>query len=82
MTRAQWLDTLFPRFITREFAMKQVGYSSLHEIVCRLDGVQPGDRFDGIATISSFTMFGLGFFPRQIGPVRPWKNPHDRRRTA
>lgn len=82
MTRAQWLDTLFPRFTTREFAMKQVGRSSLHDIVCRLDDVKPGERFDGIATISSFRLFGLALFPKQIGQVRPWRNPHDRRRTA
>lgn len=82
MTRAKWLDMLFPRFITREFAMKQVGRSSLHDIVCLMDDVKPGERFDGVGTISSFSLFGMALFQKQIGQVRPWRNPHDRRRTA
>lgn len=82
MSLPRTLSILIPRFITREFAMKQVGRSSLHDIVCLMDDVKPGERFDGVGTISSFSLFGMDLFQKQIGQVRPWRNPHDRRRTA
>lgn len=81
MKRGSLLD-LAPRFVTEEFAMKQVGRSSLHDIVCLMVDVKPGERFDGVGTISSFRLFGVALFQKQIGRVRPWHNPHDRRRTA
>jgi hypothetical protein len=82
MRRGGLLDLLVPRFVTEEFAMKQVGRSSLHDIVCLMAVVKPGERFDGVGTITSFRLFGLALFPKQIGRVRAWRNPHDHRRTA
>jgi hypothetical protein len=80
--RARLFDQWVPHFATHPMAMKRIGYSSLYDIVCRMDDVRPGEAFDGIATISSFVLFGRGWFPQQVGKIRPWRNPHELRATA
>ena len=71
------LDLLLPRFIREDLAVNRVGYSSMYEIVHRLEDVRPGECFDGIATFSSFAAFGFSFFVRQVSEIRPFVNPHD-----
>lgn len=78
MNLPRLLDILIPRFITTEMAMKQIGRSSLFDIVCCMDAVEPRQRFDGVATITSFSVFGVRLFPSQRGEIRPWVNPHDK----
>jgi hypothetical protein len=75
---ARILDIVIPRFVTEDVAVKQVGRSSMHEIVCSMKDIRPRERFDGIATYRMFNLFGFGFFQKQIGEVRPWANPHGR----
>lgn len=82
MTRAEWFDMLVPHFTTRQMAMIRIGRSSLHDTVCLMDDVSPGDKYDGVATISCFVLLGYDCFRRQIGPVRPWLNPHERSAAA
>lgn len=86
LTRQQkltrWIDNWVPHFSTRQMAMKRIGYSSLYDIVCLMDDVRPGETFDGIATISNLVMFGRGWFPKQVGQIQPWRNPHELRTTA
>lgn len=70
------LDALIPRFVTEDVALagnEQQGY----RIVCCVDDIEPDERFDGIATIKCFNLFGFGLFPQQVGEVRSWINPHD-----
>jgi hypothetical protein len=82
MNRAELFDLVVPHFTTRQMAMRRVGRSSLHESVCLMDDVRPGDKFDGVASISCFVFLGSGWFPRQVGAIRPWLNPHDRSAAA
>lgn len=66
------LDLLVPRFITEDVALEQLddGYHP----VCCMDDVRPGERFDGIVAMRSFTWMGVAFAPRVIGEVRPWQS--------
>jgi hypothetical protein len=76
-------DFLIPRFITEEVALRYVGddftapYSewSDYEIACSLVDVQPGEWFDGIATVDAFQFLGFGISYR-IGEFRKFVNPH------
>ncbi|MBB3017642.1 hypothetical protein FHR70_000682 [Microvirga lupini] len=71
------LDIIVPRFISEDTAVRRVGKSSMYEPVCSMKDIDPGERFDGIATYVMFNLFGQGLFPRQVGSIRPWVNPHD-----
>lgn len=69
-------DVLVPRFITEDVAIKRVGNSSSwdeFEIVCSLADVDPGEQFDGIATVDCFQFLGIGISYR-IGNFRPWSS--------
>lgn len=81
MSLSKLLDILVPRFVTEDVAVKQVGRSSIHEIVCSMKDVRPGERFDGVATMRTFNLFGFGLFPAQVGDVRRWENPRSKARS-
>lgn len=74
-----WLwDVVIPRFLTEEVAIMFVGDPiganngwGDYEIVCSLSDAQPGESFDGIATVDAFQAFGFGFAYR-IGNFRAW----------
>lgn len=66
----QLIDLIIPRFITEDVALHDNGQG--YEIVCCMDDVQPGERFDGVATMRCFNLFGSGIWPKQVGEVRPW----------
>lgn len=68
-------DRLVPRFLTEDVAVASRG--DVPDVVCSMLDIEPGEEFAGIATVRSFTWFGLCFLPRQIGAIRPWVNPHD-----
>jgi hypothetical protein len=72
------LLVLIPRFVTREMAMWRIGRSSLYDVARELRHVGPREKYDGIATVTSFNLFGLTLMERQVGNVRPWINPHDK----
>lgn len=85
MSLRNLLDALIPRFMTEEVAVEEysdyfncIGIDAQYEIVCSMRDIKPGERFDGIATMRVFNLFGMGLFPKQIGEVRPWVNPHDK----
>lgn len=67
-------DILIPRFITEDVAMERVapgeGWDKF-EIACSMADVQPGERFDGIAEVDSFTWLGFGMTYR-VGNFRHW----------
>lgn len=65
------LDLLMPSFITEDVALELLedGYHP----VCSMDDVRPGEQFDGIVAMRSFTWMGMAFAPKVIGEVRPWK---------
>lgn len=65
-----------PRFVTADYAVKRVGRSSIYEIVCVMGDVRPGERFDAIAQYSHLAIGNWGFFPRQVGSIRAFVNPH------
>lgn len=68
-------DVLIPRFITEDVAIERVGGGNTWDafaIVCSMADVQPGERFDGIATVDSFQFLGMGITYR-IGNFRPWE---------
>ncbi|WP_273761552.1 hypothetical protein [Aeromonas hydrophila] len=64
------MDLLVPRFITEDVALELLedGYHP----VCSMDDVRPGERFDGIVAMRSFTWLHVALFPRIVGEVRPW----------
>ncbi len=64
--RFAW-DYLIPRFITEDVAVAMVG----SEIVCSMEDVEPGERFDGIADVDAFMWFGIGVTYR-VGNFRKW----------
>jgi hypothetical protein len=70
------LAFLMPHFETNDYAVTRVGRSSVYEIECPLNLVYPGERFDAVATYTCFVWLWWGFFPRQIGGVRPYFNPN------
>lgn len=77
-TILSWLcfaaDILTPRFITEDVAMERVGPGDgwdSFDIACSMADVQPGERFDGVAEVDSFTWLGFGTTYR-IGNFRPW----------
>lgn len=79
------LDVLTPRIVTEDVALEEysdyfncMGIDEQYGIVCSMRDIKPGERFDGIATMRVFNLFGMGLFPKQIGDVRPWVNPHDK----
>ena len=67
-------DVLIPRFITEDVAIRRIGMGSGwsdFEIVCAMSDVEFWETFDGIATVDSFQIFGVGFSYR-IGNFREW----------
>lgn len=78
---AAWFlyDFLVPRFITEEVALRYVGdpitttWSEWgdYEIECSLSDVEPGESFDGIATVDSFVFLWFGITYR-VGNFRAW----------
>lgn len=74
------LEFLIPRFMVEDVALewRDDGY----HIVCSTDDLLDWEVFDGIVTVRCFSWLGLGAFPKQIGEVRPFVNPHSTRVTA
>lgn len=68
-------DLLVPRFLTEDVAL--VFTPDGPDVACSMINIAPGETFDAIVTLRSFTWLGVCMFPRQIGAVRPWVNPHD-----
>jgi hypothetical protein len=64
------LDYLVPRFITEDVAL--IEQAEGFEIVCCIADVEPGERFDAVATIRCFNLLGFDLWPKQVGEVRPW----------
>ena len=71
--RFAW-DYLIPRFITEDVAVAMVGGGEnwdAFEIVCSMEDVASGERFDGIAEVDAFMWFGIGVTYR-VGNFRAW----------
>jgi hypothetical protein len=66
-----------PHFVTEEVAFALCPDCPAMHPVCCMDDIEPGEVFDGIATVSCFSLFGRAFFSRVISDIRPWVNPHD-----
>ena len=69
-------DFLIPRFITEDVALRYAGNGleegwGCSEIVCSMEDVEPGERFDGIAEVDAFMWFGIGVTYR-VGNFRAW----------
>lgn len=67
-----------PRFITEDCA---VDYEVCGEDVYLSETVpmflvREGETFDGIVTIRCFNLFGIAIFPKAVGGIRPFVNPH------
>lgn len=77
------IDIMIPRFITED-CPAHVEYcgecSHPHPFPAgSMTLVRPGDRFDGILTVSYFNLFGFAFRMRwDEATMRPWVNPHDK----
>lgn len=69
--RFAW-DVIVPRFITEDVAIDRVGLDDFM-IVCSLADVEPGERFDGIATVDAFQFLGMGI-TYCIRNFRPWED--------
>lgn len=69
---------LVPRFLTEDVVYDNCSDEGGDYIQCMLplDLVEPGERFDGIATVETFAWFGYGFFTKILSQ-REFKNPHD-----
>ena len=81
MSLRRLLDILIPRFMTENAAVDNTycdHCDNPHLVaICCMDDVEPGEEFEGIVTMSFFNLFGFALFPKQVGDVRPWVNPHD-----
>lgn len=77
---ASFLVGLIPRFETEDWAVEYVGDGS-HEVepVKCMQYVDPDEEYDGIASLSYFTWFGVAFGGSGVVMMRPWVNPHDER---
>lgn len=66
---------LVPRFLTEDVALRFVGGDrtglGTYEIVCCMNDVLPGEAFDAVATVDSFSWLGFGVTYR-VGECRPW----------
>jgi hypothetical protein len=71
------LDILIPRFITEDVALVECDEG--YEIACSMKDVQPWEDFHGVVTMQCFNFFGFGLFPKKVGHVREFINPHDSR---
>lgn len=71
------LALVVPHFVTEDVAVERCAHCPDAHPVCCMDDVHPGEVFDGIQAVSGFNLFGWMLFPRPIGEVRPWLNPHD-----
>lgn len=75
-TILRWIDWLVPRFITEDVALEYNGAGdradwNSYDIVCSMEDVSYGERFDGVATVDAFQFFGCGITYR-IGDFRNW----------
>lgn len=70
-TLKQALIALVPRFVTEDVAL-ELSDDGYHP-VCSMEFVEPGERFDGVITVRSFTWFGVCCFGKAMSEVRPWK---------
>ncbi len=70
-----------PHFATDEVAVNfgtcDCGNPKCIKIACLVGDIEPLERFDGIHTVRAFAFLWWGFFPRLVGEVRPFVNPHD-----
>ncbi len=68
-------DILVPRFLTEDVALRFVGGDrtglGTYEIVCCMNDVLPGEAFDAVATVDSFSWLNIGITAR-VRNVRPW----------
>lgn len=48
------------------------------DINCSMDDIRPGERFDGIMTITALVLFGFVTIAQRKSDIKPWKNPHDK----
>lgn len=64
-------DLIVPRFITEDCAVEELEDS--YHVVMPMSCLYEGERYDGIATMQSFTWLGMAFFAKQVGDIRPWE---------
>lgn len=77
---AAFIWDMAPRFITEDVALRYVGDPITttrsewgdYEIECSLSDVEPGESFDGIATVDSFVFLWFGITYR-VGNFRAWR---------
>lgn len=67
------LDMYFPRFITEDVALV-LDADGDYEVVCCMDDLEPGERYDAVVQMSAFNFFSIAIFSRQTGDIRPWPN--------
>lgn len=76
------LDIIVPRFVTEDAAVISTYCGNCADEhlqpVCSMADIEPGEVYDGIITMRSFNFFGRGLWAKQVGPIRPWVNPHDK----
>ncbi len=70
MNLAKLLDIIIPRRLTEEVALTDDG--DHYQIACSMADVRPGERFDAVATMRTFNLFGMALFPELTGEPRPW----------
>lgn len=70
MNLAKLLDIIIPRLLTEDVALTEVG--DHYEIACSMADVRPSERFDAVATMRTFNLFGMALSPTMVGEPRPW----------
>ena len=76
----RFLEFLIPRFVTDEVAFEE--RADGYYIVCCVDDLEPWEEFAALGDVRCFSWLGFGWFPQQIGELRPFVNPHSRVVTA
>jgi hypothetical protein len=77
MSLLSLLACAIPRWQTDDWAAQMYDDGTC-EPVKTMDYVTPGETFDGILTLSSFTWFGLCYGGGGETLLKDWANPHDK----
>lgn len=81
------LRFVVPHFETNDLAVdlvpnqtytkEQLNDFNNYEIICCVEDLEAGEEYDAICPVREFAWLCFGFFPRQIGDIRPFVNPNN-----
>lgn len=65
-------DVFIPHFVTEDVAMRK-NFDGTYDPVVAMAHLVPGERYDAVSSVTSFTWLSIGFFGvRKEDDLRPW----------